>query len=172
MGYDLYLHIIDLAKPTHIFQFYSTTVTSQNLPPLPEYIVSPISQEPPKVSFVETIDTSGPSNRYPASDHRLLAFFSYFYSTNAIAGRHENVRWWAFDQPLVCQVPWCLDWRKGLTKGIFMLSGEVPLSQLLYALNGSIVGLIGDIDDSCTNEQTEKEKGELGSQIVCFLKIH
>src|SRR3954471_2227184 len=157
MGYDLYLHIIGFAQPTHIFQFYSATVTNQNLPPLPEHVVSPTNQEPPKVSFVETIDISRLSNRYPASDHRLLTFFSYFYSTSAISERQENVRWWAFDKPLVRQVPWCLDWRKGLTKGIFMLSSEVPLSQLLYALNGSIVGLIGDIDDSYSSDQADKE---------------
>ncbi|RIA93095.1 hypothetical protein C1645_819814 [Glomus cerebriforme] len=168
MGYDLYLDIIDFAKPTHIFQFYSTTIINQNLPPLPEYIISPTNQEPPKVSFVETINTSGPSNKYSASDRRLLTLFSYFYSTSATAVKQENVKWWAFDQPLIRQVPWCLDWRKGLTKGIFMLSGEVPLSQLLYALNGSIVGLIGDIDNSYTSEQVDKEmkeSREQGSQI-------
>src|SRR6266540_1771496 len=157
MGYDLYLNIIGFAKPTHIFQFYSTTVTNQNLPPLPEYIVSPTNQDPPKVVFVEAIDSSEPSNRYRASDHRLLTFFSYFYSTSAMTLKQENTKWWSFDQPLVRRVPWCLDWRKGLTKGIFMLPGDVPLSQLLYALNGSIVGLIGDIDDSYTNEQVDKE---------------
>jgi len=170
MGYDLYLHIIGFAKPTHIFQFYSTTITNQNLPPLPEYVVSPTDQEPPKVSFVEVVDISGPSNKYSASDRRLLTLFSYFYSTSAMAVRQENVKWWAFDQPLIRQVPWCLDWRKGLTKGIFMLSGEVPLSQLLYVLNGSIVGLIGDVDSSYTSEQVDKEmkeSKEQGSRIVC-----
>ncbi|GES98790.1 AAA family ATPase Grc3 [Rhizophagus clarus] len=169
MGYDLYLHIISFAKPTHIFQFYSATITNKNLPPLPEYIVSPNDQEPPKVSFIETIDTPGPSNKYSASDRRILSLFSYFYSTSAMAIKQENVKWWAFDQPLVRRVPWCLDWRKGLTKGIFMLSGEVPLSQLLYALNGSIVGLIGDIDNSCTIEQVDEEMNESkeeGSQII------
>src|SRR5437868_15452129 len=90
MGYDLYLRMIGFAKPTHIFQFYSTTVTNQNLPSLPEYVVSPTNQEPPKISFVEMIDNSGPSNRYPASDRRLLTFFSYFYSTSAMSVKQEN----------------------------------------------------------------------------------
>src|SRR4051812_41849593 len=101
MGYDLYLHIISFAKPTHIFQFYSSTITNKNLPPLPDYIVSPNDQEPPKVSFVETTDTPGLSNKYSASDRRLLALFSYFYSTSAMPIKQENVKWWAFDQPLV-----------------------------------------------------------------------
>lgn len=169
MGYDLYLHIISSAKPSHIFQFYSATITNKNLPPLPEYVVSPNDQEPPKVSFVEMIDTPGPS-KYSASDRRVLSLFSYFYSTSAMTVKQENVKWWAFDQPLVRRVPWCLDWRKGLTKGIFMLTGEVPLSQLLYALNGSIVGLIGDIDNSYKSEQVDvemSESKEQESRIVC-----
>ncbi|CAI2171990.1 15383_t:CDS:2 [Funneliformis geosporum] len=154
MGYDLYLHIIGFAKPTHIFQFYSATFTNQNLPSLPEYIVSPTDQEPPKVSFVEAIESSERSNR--ASDHRLLTLLSYFYSTSAMAVKQVDTRWWCFNLPLIRRVPWCLDWRKGLTEGVFMLSGEVPLSQLLYALNGSIVGLIGDIDNPYTSEQVDK----------------
>ncbi|CAB4417906.1 unnamed protein product [Rhizophagus irregularis] len=163
MGYDLYLHIISSAKPSHIFQFYSATITNKNLPPLPEYVVSPNDQEPPKVSFVEMIDTPGPS-KYSASDRRVLSLFLYFYSTSAMTVKQESVKWWAFDQPLVRRVPWCLDWRKGLTKGIFMLSGEVPLSQLLYVLNGSIVGLIGDIDNSYKSEQVDIEMSESKEQ--------
>ncbi|CAG8564369.1 14178_t:CDS:2 [Funneliformis mosseae] len=155
MGYDLYLHIIGFAKPTHIFQFYSATFTNQNLPSLPEYIVSPTDQAPPKVAFVEAIDSSERSNR--ASDHRLLTFLSYFYSTNAMAVNQVDTKWWGFNLPLIRRVPWCLDWSKGLTGGVFMLSGEVPLSQLLYALNGSIVGLIGDIDNPYTSEQVDKD---------------
>ncbi|RIB01505.1 hypothetical protein C2G38_2230616 [Gigaspora rosea] len=148
MGYDLFLNILGFAKPTHLFQFYSSINSYQNLPPFPTSVLSPPNEDPPEVALVEAIDPSNISTKYTAADHRTLALLSYFYSTPAMLSKQENTKWWQFDKPLTHHSPWCLDWTKGLTKGVFVFFNDVPWSQLLYALNGSIVGLVGDILDA------------------------
>ncbi|CAG8451981.1 5741_t:CDS:2, partial [Dentiscutata heterogama] len=148
MGYDLFLHILGFAKPTHLFQFYSSINSYQNLPPLPTSVLSPPNEDPPEVVLVEAIDSSKISTKYTATDHRTLALLSYFYSTPAMLSKQENTKWWQFDKPLIHHSPWCLDWTKGLAKGVFVFFGDVPWSQLLYALNGSVVGLVGEILDA------------------------
>ncbi|CAG8484046.1 9641_t:CDS:2, partial [Scutellospora calospora] len=147
MGYDLLLSILGFAKPTHLFQFHSLIHSYQNLPPFPVSILSPPNEDPPKVFSVEAIDNSKISTKYTAVDYRTLAMLSYFYSTPAILLKQENAKWWQFDKPLIHHSPWCLDWTKGLMKGVFVFFNDVPWSQLLYALNGSIVGLVGNISD-------------------------
>ncbi|RHZ79545.1 hypothetical protein Glove_144g24 [Diversispora epigaea] len=143
LGYDIFLNILKLAKPTDIIQFYSPTQIYKNLPKLPDYIISS-----PNIIFIESIDSTKISTKYQSSDHRTLSLLSYLYSNNINNTKQDNTKWWKFDIPLIHQIPWCLDWIKGLSKGIFLLFGDVPLSQLLYALNGSLVGLIGDISDN------------------------
>ncbi|CAG8738125.1 6845_t:CDS:2, partial [Racocetra persica] len=155
MGYDLFLRILDFTKPTHLFQFYSSIHSYQNLPPFPTSVITPPNEDPPKIALVEAIDPSKVSTKYTAADHRTLALLSYFYSTPAMLSKQENTKWWQFDKPLIHHSPWCLDWTKGLTKGVFVFSGDVPWSQLLYALNGSIVGLVGNILDVDVNESCE-----------------
>lgn len=56
---------------------------------------------------------------------------------------------------LVERVPWCLDWTRGV-KGVWVLFEEVRWSQLLYTLNGSVVALVGDLED----ESVERLDGE------------
>ncbi|CAG8485138.1 7293_t:CDS:2 [Racocetra fulgida] len=126
-------------------------------------------QHPPKIALVEAIDPSKVLTKYTAADHRTLALLSYFYSTPAMLSKQENTKWWQFDKPLIHHSPWCLDWTKGLTKGVFVFSGDVPWSQLLYALNGSIVGLVGnildvDVDESC--EMVDKMVDEIADKMV------
>ncbi|CAG8510144.1 310_t:CDS:2 [Diversispora eburnea] len=135
LGYDIFLNILKLAKPTDIIQFYSPTQTYKNLPKLPDYIISPPNEESPNIIFIESIDSTKISTKYQSSDHRTLSLISYLYSNIT---KQDNTKWWKFDIPLIHQIPWCLDWTKGLNKGIFLLFGDVPLSQLLYALNGSL----------------------------------
>ncbi|CAG8503501.1 18612_t:CDS:2 [Acaulospora morrowiae] len=145
MGYDLFIHLLGIIKPTHIVQLYSSTNTHKNIRSLPNHVISPPNEDPPKMIFVEIVNSKKISTKYKSSDYRMLSLLSYFYS-NAVAltQKQDNVKWWKYDKPLIHQVPWCLDWTKGLSKGVFLFFEDVPWSQLLYALNGSLVALIGD----------------------------
>src|SRR6185295_17001119 len=110
----------DFTRPTHLFQFYSSIHSYQNLPPFSTSVISPQNENSPKIAFVETIVPSEISTKYTASDHRTLALLSYFCSTPAMLTKQENTKWWQFDKPLIHHSPWCLDWTKGLTKGVFV----------------------------------------------------
>jgi polynucleotide 5'-hydroxyl-kinase GRC3/NOL9 len=88
---------------------------------------------------------------------------SYFYSSS------DTKRWWTFEKPLVYQVPWCLDWTKGLQKGIFLLDDEIPQSQILYALNASVVALIGDV---AVDKPTERAPESEFDEEVVYMVFH
>ncbi|CAG8793741.1 9403_t:CDS:2, partial [Cetraspora pellucida] len=83
--------------------------------------------------------------KFQLNIHCRSSYFSlsYFCSTTAMLTKQENTKWWQSDKPLIHHFQWCLDWTKGLTKGVFVFSGDVPWSQLLCVLNDSIVGLVG-----------------------------
>ncbi|CAG8454517.1 4313_t:CDS:10 [Ambispora leptoticha] len=151
LGYDLFLQLHNFAKPTHLCQFQSLTNPYLNPPTLPSNVLHPEDRPFPKLYYVDSILFSPNPARFTARDQRTLMLISYFYSVQSfskqlISQQGFDQGWWNFDIPLVQQVPWCLDWTKGLSKGVFTLCAEVPYSQLLYALNGSIVGLIGDFE--------------------------
>ncbi|RUS17575.1 hypothetical protein BC937DRAFT_89790 [Endogone sp. FLAS-F59071] len=166
LGYDLLLHLLSCALPTHVFAFYSTTTPSRNLPPSFISSLSPLVVPtssltcPPTspalyylVSPAES-DPVAPSQKYHPSDHRTLTLLSYLHHDSERFGR-DGVPWWDFDMRLVERVPWCLDWIRGV-KGVWVLFEEVRWSQLLYTLNGSVVALIGDLED----ESVERLDGE------------
>ncbi|CAG8512517.1 11888_t:CDS:10 [Ambispora gerdemannii] len=139
LGYDLFLQLHNFAKPTHICQFQSLTYPYLNPPILPSYVLYPEDRPFPKLYHVDSNHSSPNSARFNAQFQRTLMLISYFYSvqfsSKLLPRQGFDQRWWNFDITLVQQVPWCLDWTKGLSKGVFMLCAEVPYSQLLYALN-------------------------------------
>ncbi|KAG9306683.1 hypothetical protein G9A89_004230 [Geosiphon pyriformis] len=159
MGYDLLLHIIKLFNPTHICQFQSNSHPYLNLPLFPSSILSSADEKSCKILYVDSVHHSPNPSRFIASFHRTLTLLSYFYSTPSLSSNCSD-KWWDCDKSLVQHLPRCLDWTKGLTKGVFMLFGEVSWSQLLYALNGSIVGLIGDLVDEDQLEEEEEQNHE------------
>jgi hypothetical protein len=155
LGYDLLIDLIHAATPNFIFAFQSTVITSRNLPPSFISSLVPVGQgiPPPKVSYLTSLmddqDADVTAQRYHPSDHRMLNLISYMHGN---VNRIEPNMWWDFKKRLVERTPWCLDWTIGL-KGIWVLFEEIKHSQLLYALNGSIVALIGDADHA-TMEQS------------------
>jgi len=141
LGHDIFLEIIKFLNPTHIFQFHSPTNLYRNCPTIP--ITSDIQHKDylPKHILIDIPDSASSSTRLTPHTRRTLNFLSYFYSSNLL---ELDSPWWDYNNPLVYRVPWCLDWKKGLSKGVILINSEVSLSHLLYALNGSVVGLIGD----------------------------
>ncbi|KAH8549105.1 hypothetical protein BGW37DRAFT_503583 [Umbelopsis sp. PMI_123] len=156
LGYDLLIDLIHTAIPNFILAFQSTLTPSRNLPPsFITSIVPPTSEAAtlPKVlyltSLMDDVEADFTAQRYHPSDHRMLNLISYM-QMNHIGKRVEGSTWWDFKTRLVEKIPWCLDWTIGL-QGIWIFFEEVKYSQILFALNGSVVGLIGKLSNDITN---------------------
>ncbi|KAI9015863.1 Pre-mRNA cleavage complex II protein Clp1-domain-containing protein [Phycomyces nitens] len=147
LGYDLLLSIIKKVQPTDVFAFYSRqNSNAHNLPPTFANSVSMICDAgAPVMRHVQGTTMNGTlSDRYDASSLRALSMISYFHkSPSSKISPHQPI--WNFGKRLVECVPWTLDWRH--LKGVWVLFEEVATRQLLYSLNGSVVGLIGDVVD-------------------------
>ncbi|CAJ0767935.1 5355_t:CDS:2 [Entrophospora sp. SA101] len=143
MGLDICYEVIKFSKPTHIFQFHSVDQEIHNLPAFPTDLISSLKMTNEstalKIIKLEFFDNSTISNkRYTSSDYRTLNMVFYFHGNYNNGTQDDgNDEWWQFRKPLVRHLPWCLNWKRCLTKGVMLMSEEVPYSQLLYALNGS-----------------------------------
>ncbi|KAG0272786.1 Polynucleotide 5'-hydroxyl-kinase grc3 [Linnemannia exigua] len=159
MGYDLLIQLLDYTAPSHIFGFHSPSNGDSNLPPsffstIRDQALA-AGREQPTFLYVAAVVLGDDSNlspftKYHPADHRALALLSYFYlkQENGLAGDAEkgNRLVWDFTQALVVRRPWCWDWAHA--KGVWVLFDQVPPSQILYALNASLVALTGDKENS------------------------
>ncbi|KAI7905566.1 Pre-mRNA cleavage complex II protein Clp1-domain-containing protein [Cokeromyces recurvatus] len=151
VGYNLLLNIIRKVIPTDIFMMYHPLFEYKNLPPTFQSDVtmpSPdnlIERTPPLIHYIsslqqqETVTTL--SDAFSAAQQREITLASYFYQLSM--GHRPD---WDFKQHLVERIPWVVDWRKNLN-AIWVIYEQVKMNELFYALNGSIVGLIGDVVD-------------------------
>lgn len=170
MGYDLLLQLLAYTAPSHIFGFHSPSSGDSNLPQsffptLREQARAAGRDRPPNFSYVAAVVFGDDSNlspftKYHPADHRALALLSYFYqkqqdvpsgSLAQIAVSRETLQW-DFSQALVVRRPWCWDWAQA--KGVWVLFDQVPPSQILHVLNGSLVALTGDKE---TREEIESD---------------
>ncbi|KAG0022285.1 Polynucleotide 5'-hydroxyl-kinase grc3 [Entomortierella chlamydospora] len=157
IGYDLLLQLLDYTAPSHIFGFHSPSFGDSNLPQsffaaLDEQ--SAIARRPkPTFYYVTAVALGDDSNlspftKYHPADHRALSLLSYFYlkqhNSRIGQGDDDNLTW-DFTQALVVRRPWCWNWSRA--KGIWVLFDQVPASQILHVLNGSLVALTGDKED-------------------------
>lgn len=159
LGYDLLMDLIHAAVPNFILAFQSTLTPSRNLPSsFITSVVPPTSEVTvlPKIlyltSLMDDLEADVTAQRYHPSDHRMLNLVSYMHM-NHMGKRVEGNAWWDFKTRLVERVPWCLDWSIGL-QGIWVFFEEIKYSQLLFALNGSVVGLISEL----SNEKMKNTK--------------
>ncbi|KAF9115749.1 Polynucleotide 5'-hydroxyl-kinase grc3 [Mortierella sp. AM989] len=171
MGYDLLLQLLDYTAPSHIFGFHSPSVGDSNLPPtffsaLKEQAILTGRQNPTfcYVAAVALGDDSNlsPFTKYHPADHRALSLLSYFYlkqeqsSGSELINDHNLV--WDFTQALVVRQPWCWNW--SLAKGVWILFDQVPPSQILHVLNGSLVALTGDKEDPLEENNSNQGIGD------------
>lgn len=93
---------------------------------------------------------------YLASDLRHLMFLSYIFGDHQ---RHQQLdygnghksQWWKTTPRLIDRIPWYIDWTKNLN-GIWILFEDVPYSEILYSINGSLVGLAGPLTHDEDND--------------------
>ena len=167
LGYDLLLSIIQQATPTDVFVMHSQQLDqSKNLPPTFAATISPspieLEEQQEKamkknMHYLEcVVDPLAPNTRFfSATSSRELAMVSYLHQDLNHFGRLGQP-WWNFQTRIVDKLPWVLDWRKGLLNGVWFLSEDVPQSQLLYALNGTLVALAGFMDQERQEEQQQQ----------------
>ncbi|KAI8367514.1 uncharacterized protein BYT42DRAFT_129126 [Radiomyces spectabilis] len=173
LGYDLLLSIIQKAIPTDICVFQSS-IASRNLPASfttsvyhSDNPMATVQSQPPTLHYLESAVAYGTfADKYHGADHRNLSLVSYFHQ-QVTSFYKPGQRWWDFRTRLVEKVPWSVDWRQGFN-GIWVLNNDVPLRDLLYTLNGSIVALIGDVVDGeqvdgPNNQVTIQPRGEKAS---------
>ncbi|KAF9349186.1 Polynucleotide 5'-hydroxyl-kinase grc3 [Mortierella sp. NVP85] len=156
LGYELLLQILDYTVPSHIFGLHSPSTSDSNLPPT---FLSALKERPmmagrqhPTLIFVnaaavEDGNNTSPFTKYHPADHRALALLSYFYQKHLEETSQDvtgDILEWDFTLALVQRRPWCWDWSQA--KGVWILFDQVPRSQILHALNASLVALTGDRD--------------------------
>lgn len=112
-GLSLLQKIICLATPSHTFQLGKGEQVTSGIIRLPivRYDFSPIHQ------------------RFNPEHHRTLSLASYLLSSPT---------GWCFDSPLTFHKPKIVPWSQ---VEFWVLTGDLAVSQTLYAFNGSIVGL-------------------------------
>ncbi|KAF9081748.1 Polynucleotide 5'-hydroxyl-kinase grc3 [Mortierella sp. AD031] len=168
MGYDLLIQLLDYTAPSHIFGFHSPSNGESNLPPsffstIRDQAIH-AGREQPTFLYVAAVvlgddGNISPFTKYHPADHRALALLSYFYLKQeyGLGGdpKNGNRLVWDFSQALVVRRPWCWDWSQA--KGVWVLFDQVPPSQILYALNASLVALTGDKESPHDDDGDEQE---------------
>ncbi|KAI7869926.1 hypothetical protein BDF14DRAFT_1777687 [Spinellus fusiger] len=157
LGHDLFHSIIKITQPTDIYTF-SSHPNHQDTPP-PSLVINYEAEVQPRVHTVKGDNVKGTwLDRYDASTLRTLALVSYFHQTLSVLPHTR----WNFETRLVERMPWTLDWRH--LKGVWVLFEQVALRQMLYSLNGSIVGLIGDVVDHKPVKAHPRQEDEIASE--------
>jgi polynucleotide 5'-hydroxyl-kinase GRC3/NOL9 len=153
VGYELLLSHIHKVEPTDIFAMRHPMFEYKNLPhSLPMDIVPvqteafKVAREAPTLHSIDCVlqdaNVVTLADSFTSIQQRELTLGSYFHQSEM----NILVPHWDHQKHLVDRVPWVIDWRKSLN-AVWVTYEEVKLNELLYALNGSLVGLIGDVID-------------------------
>ncbi|ORX49701.1 hypothetical protein BCR36DRAFT_353398 [Piromyces finnis] len=150
IGFDLLIQILRNIKPMYIYQFAfpeNSSNAGKNLPDLSE-IVNGDNNSPYlcRSIVIYTIDEINIRQKYNPIENRTLNLLSYFSRDNNELNEIHSISsirrgWWNFREAFSEKIPYQVFWRD---VNIQILYADVPNSQILYALNGSIVGLISD----------------------------
>ncbi|KAI9489835.1 hypothetical protein BDB00DRAFT_840921 [Zychaea mexicana] len=167
LGYDLLISIIKQAAPTDVFVMHSSQMdASRNLPPTFTVAISPPPEQGPSPSMHYLECAVNPlAPKFSAQSSRELALISYLHQDLHNVG-HIGQPWWNFQARIVDKLPWVLDWRKGLLDGVWFLTEDVPQSQMLYALNGTLVALVGSSLDEQRSRQQSNAPESTNDQII------
>ncbi|KAI8611895.1 Pre-mRNA cleavage complex II protein Clp1-domain-containing protein [Chytriomyces sp. MP71] len=156
MGFDLLMHSLKQIRPTHVVQLgidpSSSSAAAKNIrDDLNSILNESVELHPVGICQADGFDDSlaRAAPKYSAADMRSLATISYFaqLTGNPAApylvhkGNYSPPLTWNFGETLASRVPYSVEWKYVKLR---FLNVEVPFSQSLIALNGSLVGLIED----------------------------
>ncbi|KAI8811054.1 Pre-mRNA cleavage complex II protein Clp1-domain-containing protein [Cladochytrium replicatum] len=143
MGFDLLYHTICRVNPTHIVQMSAAENGVPNAADTSWALVDRASTDPGSkwvesalIVRVQGHNDSFAKSKLNAVEHRLLSQITYFHIDSTTAPTAYD-----FTTSISMNVPYSVSWSN---VRLHFMHGEVPLSQILTALNGSIVALVVD----------------------------
>ncbi|KAG1048911.1 hypothetical protein G6F43_008731 [Rhizopus delemar] len=155
VGYELLMSQIREIGPTDIFAMRHPTVELKNLPlcfPMDVLAATEevfLSTAKPELHYLDSyLREPGVmvlGDAFNAFKIRDLTMASYFHQVE-MGEEGYLMPQWEFRKHMVDRVPWVVDWRAHLN-AIWMTFEEVKLEDLFFALNGSVVGILGDVID-------------------------
>ncbi|GAN10671.1 conserved hypothetical protein [Mucor ambiguus] len=157
VGYDLLISQIQHIEPTDVFAMRHHMLEYKNLHPsfnvdilpLPSTEAFVIAKEAPVLHYLDCVlqdpNVVTLADSFTSIQQRDITLGSYFHQSGMGVNHHLLPRW-DYKKHMIHRVPWMVDWRQGLN-AIWVIYEEVKQNELLYALNGSLVGLIGDVED-------------------------
>ncbi|KAJ3101777.1 hypothetical protein HDU97_001061 [Phlyctochytrium planicorne] len=143
MGFDLLVHFLSFSRPNFIIQLDAkgANTSSRNIQEDLSAILATFYQER-ELSFRKTLGFDDDSRfKYNAVDLRTLNYLFYFAQTNSKESFSDLL--WDFDEPFLWRTPYEVP----MSAVSIAFSSQVPTSQCMYAINGTIVGL-GSLDES------------------------
>ncbi|KAI8915036.1 Pre-mRNA cleavage complex II protein Clp1-domain-containing protein [Entophlyctis helioformis] len=163
MGLDLLNHFLAYLAPSDVVHLASiTTARTMDFAALMRTLPSLRVHQPEAVT-----DVMYNKIKLNAADQRALSLASYFMaSPDAVATSSASAStsaWplWDFGTPLTHRLPYAVKWESLRIK--FLLD-DVPHGQCLYALNGTVVGLL--VDSSAYQAHEAPSDGSPQLQIV------
>lgn len=177
VGYNLLVSQIQKVEATDIFTMRHHIHEYKNLPHTFTMDILPITteafkleREAPILHYLDCVlqDTSVMTlmDKFTAIQQRDITLSSYFHQTGMGQENYLDPKW-DYKQHMIERIPYVIDWRQSLN-AVWVIYEEVKMKELFYALNGSLVGLIGDIIDY---KQENGPKTEvLTDEFVSFLK--
>lgn len=157
VGYDLLISQIHKVEPTDVFAMRHHMLEYKNLHhtfnmdilPVPSTEAFVIAKEAPVLHYLDCVLQDSNvvilADSFTSIQQRDITLGSYFHQSGMGVDSHLLPHW-DYKKHMIDRVPWMVDWRQGLN-AIWVVYEEVKLNELFYALNGSLVGLIGDVDD-------------------------
>ncbi|CEP19192.1 hypothetical protein [Parasitella parasitica] len=157
VGYDLLLSQIHKVEPTDVFAMRHYMLQYKNLHhtfdvdilPAPSVEAFVIAKEAPVLHYLECVlqdlNVVTLADSFTSIQQRDIALGSYFHQAG-MGPDHYLLPRWDFKRHMIDRVPWMVDWRQGLN-AVWVIHEEVKMNELLYALNGSLVGLIGNVEN-------------------------
>lgn len=156
VGYDLLIDQIRKVEPTDIFTMRHPYHDYKNLPHTFNMDILPrqreafaVEREAPDLHYLDCVlqdpQVMTLKDSFTSNQQRDMTLGSYFYQAS-MGQEAFLVPEWCYQQHLIHKQPYMVDWRQHLN-AVWIIHEEVKLDELFYALNGSLVGLIGDVDD-------------------------
>lgn len=151
MGFDLLVHFINAISPdftvclepppSTVGSEYAGIVFSNEIEQSMDPGASAI------LSVSSTMDVYSRS-KLQAADLRTLSLHAYFSQVSVDPSKsvdgHKLPPFWDFDTPLTFQKAFSVDWDDSIS--VMVLHGSVPRTEILYALNATLVALVSTTD--------------------------
>jgi polynucleotide 5'-hydroxyl-kinase GRC3/NOL9 len=178
VGYELLLNQIRKVGPTDIFTMRHHVFEYKNLPHTFNVDILPvqneafmIEKEAPNLHYLDCVlqdpNVMTMTDNFTSIQQRDMTLGSYFHQSGMGDDNYLSPVW-NYHQHLIHRTPWVVDWRQ---TAIWVVYEEVKLNELFYALNGSLVGLVGDVTNYKKQDGPKKSLAENNDTFVSNANI-